>query len=300
MSGGSRGPRAIATQIYDGEKWQQRRGDVAIPKTIFQTISRKEQILPEIYENIDRLKKTNPNWEYRLFFDEDRRIFIKRHYGDEFVRLYNSINDEYGNCRADLFRYLLMYECGGVYLDLKSTCTLPFDKITEDGDHFLISYWRNDLEKYSGFGKHPDFGVPRELQNWHIICSPKHPFLLSVISRVRTNIINYNPFFDGVGRIGSLKTTGPIAYSQAILPMLDSNMCRVVDAHALSIDFSIYDKLNEHHRLSKKHYSKLRSPIVERKALANILWSINQQLRIVNEKKWVKRERQKQAKSPLA
>ena len=263
---------------------------MAVPKTIFQTISSAEQLLPEIDSNIEHLKKSNANWEYQLFFDDDRRQFILSHYGNDFLDLYDSIGGNYGACRADFFRYLLMYEVGGVYLDIKSTCTTPLDDIIGASDDFLLSYWRNDLEKYRNWGKHPAFGVPREFQTWHIICSPKHPFLYSVIEHVRSNLKNYNPFFDGAGKLGVWKTTGPIAYSQAILPILSDNRFRIFDAFESGMQYSLYGTQSEHHRLSKTHYSQVRTPIVERRGLVDFLWTFNQLCGVVNEKKWIKTE----------
>ena len=82
---------------------------IKIPKIIHQTFRTKE--LPKEIENtVDNLKKMNPDFEYRFYDDEDCYNFIKEHYDDETLSLYLSINPNYGSCRADFFRYLLIYK----------------------------------------------------------------------------------------------------------------------------------------------------------------------------------------------
>ena len=84
--------------------------------------------LSRIMNNIDFLIRMNGSWEYRMFDDRECGEFIRNAYGAEMLKLYMSINPAYGAARADLFRYLLIYHYGGVYLDLKSTCTKPFEQ----------------------------------------------------------------------------------------------------------------------------------------------------------------------------
>ena len=38
------------------------------------------------------------------------------------LNIYNSIDESYGPCRADLFRYLILYDKGGIYLDIDTIC----------------------------------------------------------------------------------------------------------------------------------------------------------------------------------
>ena len=46
--------------------------------------------------------------------------YIRREYGESILSCYLRIDPVYGAARADLFRYLLLYRTGGVYLDIKS------------------------------------------------------------------------------------------------------------------------------------------------------------------------------------
>lgn len=144
-----------------------------IERNIFQTAARKDDLPLEIRNNIDDLMRINKGWEYRLFDDRECVDFIRDAYGAEMLHLYKSINPSYGPARADLFRYLLIYHYGGVYLDLKSTCTVPFEEIIRPDDQLILSHWKDP-----SWALYPQFGVPREIVQWAIICRSKHPLLL--------------------------------------------------------------------------------------------------------------------------
>ncbi len=102
----------------------------SIPKIIHQTFKTRN-LPPELQENVDKLKAKNPGWEYRFYDDSDIIKFISTFYGYEILTYFERINPKYGAARADLFRYLLMYIYGGVYLDIKSTFTRPIDEVLQ-------------------------------------------------------------------------------------------------------------------------------------------------------------------------
>lgn len=61
-----------------------------------------------------------------------------------------------------------------------------------------------------------------------MIAAPGHPFLRAVIERVVSNVDNYSPWRFGVGSIGVLRVTGPVAYTLAIAPLQDRHPCKTV------------------------------------------------------------------------
>lgn len=52
--------------------------------------------------------------------------YIQRHYDQETLATYLLIAENYAAARSDFFRYLLMYQGRWSYLDLKSSCAVPF------------------------------------------------------------------------------------------------------------------------------------------------------------------------------
>ena len=238
-----------------------------IPKIIHQTIQDKKNVHDEFLFNINFLKENNQNYRYYLYDDEDIINFIKKNYSNNILNYYNQINPIYGPARADFFRYLLMYEIGGVYLDIKSTLDVPLEKVIKT-NNYILSYWDNGPGKrFQGWGVHPNLGVANEFQQWHIIAPPKHPFLKAVISEVTWNIDNYSPSKYGVGKIGVLNVTGPLAYTKAILPIQSFYKHELLNIESLGFRYSITgfpgSELN-HEKLFPNHYSKSLEPIILR------------------------------------
>lgn len=111
-----------------------------IENHIFQTARSMSDLPHEIEQNIAHLRQSNPEYEYHLFDDEEIRAFILEHYGEVIWGYYQRIAPPYGAARADFFRYLLMYQLGGVYLDIKSSLDRPLREVLRDDDQFLLTH----------------------------------------------------------------------------------------------------------------------------------------------------------------
>lgn len=236
-----------------------------IPNIIYQTFPNKK--LPESYAlNLEQNKRVSEKWEVILFDDASIIDFIKNEYSSKFLRCYNKISPNYGAARADLFRYLLMYKRGGVYIDIKTTLTRSLSNAIRDEDVFLLGRWPDCGEsQYSKFGRYSQIADPNgEFQQWFIACEANHPFLKAVIQRVCSNIDSYDPEIHGVGRWGTLNTTGPIPYTNAITPILSDHPHRIVRSYTdLGIRYSMFGDEFTHHRLFSHHYSEQTAPLIE-------------------------------------
>jgi hypothetical protein len=247
-----------------------------IPKVIHQTFGWQPPAgdggdplagLPDpIRQNIESLKRDNPGWEHRLYNDADIERYIGLAYGPRILAYYHRIDPRFGAARADLFRYLVVYREGGVYLDIKSTFTQPIDTVIRPGDTYWLATWRNKAGEV-----HENYGVWRDLatlpdgefQQWHIVAVPGHPFLRAVIDAVLTNIDRYDPVFHGAGRTGVIRVTGPIAYTKAIVPLLSQYPHRLVRGEdQLGLQYSFLGQLN-HFKLFKTHYQSLTGSVVK-------------------------------------
>lgn len=230
---------------------------IKIPKIIHQTFRTNELPL-EIKKSVDLLKSMNSDYEYRFYNDEDCVKFIYENYDKETLDLYNSINPKYSSARADFFRYLLMYKIGGVYLDIKSCTTKPLRETILSTDEYLLTHWAGRdwnevLNYYHG-----------EFQNWHIICTPNHPFLAKTIEIVKDNIKNYT---GEKGKLAVLNLTGPIAYSKAILSILDEHRKYTEDSAVREFKLEneinlIYVNTNIHHKYIYGNNVSNEEPIV--------------------------------------
>jgi mannosyltransferase OCH1-like enzyme len=235
-----------------------------IPKIVHQTITNPLKLTPDVEKNIRVMKLANPEWEFRLYSGKDRIEYIASNFPSSIIRLYLAIDEKYGAARADLFRYLVIKNEGGVYLDIKSAFVKPLSAVISPHDQFISAAWPNDLDgvDISSWGIHKSLPI-REFPNSFIISQPNHPILHECLERVAFNILNYQPFRDGVGREGVLKLTGPIPYTKSILPYLETELVRISSFHELGFRYTFFPYPQElHFQFSEhKHYTKLFLPI---------------------------------------
>lgn len=245
-----------------------------IPKVVHQTHRSWEALAPELLDNIEQLKRQNPDWEYRFYDDMAVESYILKHYGATILDYYRRIDVRYGAARADLFRYLLIYNEGGVYLDIKSSFATPIDSYLQPDDCFILSHWDNlkgqQHEGFGLFGGYADFPERGEYQQFHIEAVAGHPLLRAVLLAVLEAIDNYSPYTHNVGRWGVFHVTGPVIYSQAISRHLKSHKnvsYRLIDnglCGDCKIVYNIYDHLPKgvHRTKIGSTYRTNRSPVV--------------------------------------
>ncbi|MEQ9945035.1 glycosyltransferase family 32 protein [Pectobacterium aroidearum] len=237
-----------------------------IPNKIHQVYTKGIHGLPkEILESIEKLKEMNPGWEY-YFYDEKSIIkYIEKHYEKEMLSIYLSIEPKYGAARADLFRYLLIYIEGGVYLDIKSSCSIPLDKVIKEDCEILLCSWDNKkcgCDRNMGIHKELGFLTCGEYQQWNIIAVPGSPYIKSAIDEVVHRLKRYKPWIYGVGMKGVLNTTGPIPFSVGIEKINKTEFFHHEENHR-NIGLKYRNVAEETLRqLNRNHYSKLKDSIV--------------------------------------
>lgn len=181
-------------------------GDLRIPRVIYRTArSMTDDAMAAAW---DYTAKHNPDFTQQFFDDEDMAAFMRtalegRVWGP-FTRLLQ------GAAKADLFRYCLLYERGGVYLDSKSGANSLCTLIRPD-DRMLVSTWSYNVWDFSTSLNRRPYG---EFQQWWLAAEARHPALLAVIEKVIENIENPTP--DPDPRSEVLRTTGPIPFTEVI------------------------------------------------------------------------------------
>ena len=143
-----------------------------IPKKIHQTWYKKK--LPEkIQEQVNKIKSINNNYEYKFYDDNDILKYIETYYDEKTLDTYKKLT--IGASKADLFRYLVLYNEGGVYLDLDSNITKNLDDL---------------IKNYSGVISRENHR-PFFLQ-WMMCFSKGHPILKKIIDLSCKNINSGN------------------------------------------------------------------------------------------------------------
>jgi mannosyltransferase OCH1-like enzyme len=92
-------------------------------------------------------KKYHPDWEYILWTDDKSRQLIQEKH-PEYLDIYD--NMEYLIQRADMIRYFILYDFGGMYIDLDMYPSENIEKYLKcDTDYFVYSpnlhYFSNGL-----------------------------------------------------------------------------------------------------------------------------------------------------------
>jgi inositol phosphorylceramide mannosyltransferase catalytic subunit len=165
-----------------------------IPKKIHQIWLGGE--IPSKYNRLINLwKEKNPNWEFKLWNDNDvkKMKLINQ-------KLFNASNN-FG-FKSDVLRYEILYEHGGLYVDTDFQCIKSFDDLTY-------------LDFFTGGG----YSTFPHAYNGLIASKPKHELMLNVI-----NVLKEKENLDtkmGFDKI--LKFTGPDFFSNIFLSYIKKN-----------------------------------------------------------------------------
>ena len=181
----------------------------SIPKVFHRTHETKETLdmFKEVEDNIRRL---HPDYKITNYTTVDIEEFIKTHYSDRIYKAYKSINPNYGAARADVFRYLVVYLKGGIYMDIKSAPLKNLDPILEKAKQRLIT----TQDRYAFNFNWNDILFPYGENSQWVISSPKgHNVLKHLISQTVKNIENDYKDKHFKGDIGTLALAGPTMYT---------------------------------------------------------------------------------------
>ncbi|WP_160171396.1 glycosyltransferase family 32 protein [Kozakia baliensis] len=227
-------------------------------------------------DNIEDLKKKNPDYEVSIISNEEVDVFIKENYGEIIYKYYNRINPIYAAAKSDFARYLLIYALGGIYLDNKSSFSVPISKSIKGDEGFVIAQWMNEVGQiHEGTGIRPALaGIPYgEYQQWHIIAAKGHPFLRNAIAAILYEIDHYRPWRHLVGRIGVLNVTGPLVFTNSIAPIRHQHK-HVYFRYNEDLGL-VYNNIAIRSDSAINHYSKYREPIVRVNLMLKFLNNIH-------------------------
>ena len=174
-----------------------------IPLNIYLTWGTKE--LPiKMQENVDRMKKVNPEFNIQLYDDNDCRKFIKKHFSKDILTAFDTLKP--GAYKADLWRLCILYINGGIYSDIKFNCinNFKFIALTEK-EHFILDR--------PGYWKEGNIG----LHNAILVAKSKNILFLRCINKISENVKNKNYDYS------ELYPTGPGLLGEEYVKMLKEN-----------------------------------------------------------------------------
>ena len=98
---------------------------------------------PIIEQNIESLKRHHPDLTHKLFGEDDLIAFLEQHFPSEVLAAYSAFQPY--AYRADLARYCILYEYGGLYADLSYFFVRPIpmsaDKPVVFRGNLVASTW---------------------------------------------------------------------------------------------------------------------------------------------------------------
>ena len=196
-----------------------------IPRIIHQTW--KNDRIPRRYRSfVDSWRTNHPEWEWRLWTDEDNLQFVTDSY-PSLLTLYTSFPLQIQ--RVDFIRYLILSTYGGVYVDLDLECIRNIEPVLH-GHACVLSF------------EHPDHaqqhGVPFIVSNAFMASTPGHPFFDQIISE----IITYKPQTLKADLM-VLESTGPFMLTRLLRELPADESIRILDSrYFFSLTLSAADR----------------------------------------------------------
>lgn len=218
-----------------------------IPKIVYQTWFEKN-LPPKFQIILNTNRQLNPEYKFIIYDNLELNQFFNDLIDYPLIKkAYFRLNPKYGSARADLFRYMIIYLNGGIYLDIKIQCKRPFKEWINDKENGYFSYWH---EKYN---KNIFKNENGELQNWFLIMKAKDRNLLNLLNVISFNILNA-PIQNNYGKETVLMYTGPINFTFIFLNKIKEY--KLIQ----SSDYLIYNT-NSFQNETYKHYSELTEPL---------------------------------------
>jgi len=145
---------------------------------------------------INSWKQAHPNWEYRLWTDTDIEAFNL-----ENKKLYHAAVN-YAE-RSDIARYEILYQQGGIFIDIDMECIKPIDILHHTYDFFA------SLEPMA---EAPFLKKMVIVSNAIIAACPNHPIIGYCVDRLKMNS-HHNDI---------ILRTGPIFFTNVLLDSIES------------------------------------------------------------------------------
>lgn len=127
--------------------------------------------------NVKSFVDNNPDWKYYFWTDESARLLIE-HQHPYLLDIWDNVDT--GVKRADILRYVVLYEYGGVYADIDVENLRPLDRVTRKYNCIVPT---EPLE-HSAFM----YDRPFVMNNGIILCSKGHPFLKQLLNNLKDTI----------------------------------------------------------------------------------------------------------------
>ncbi len=170
-----------------------------IPRQIWQTNFTDQVALP-VYLNYLFNRLLTLHCDYNYVSTEGREKYLKEKAPLAVYDAYSRLTN--GAAQADLWRLVILYQKGGVYMDIDATLVWPLEKILGNNHDSLYIY---------------KFDNNINFTNYFIATASDNPSIEKAIKKIVYNINNYEP------SMGVYNSTGPAVLHDLLIDKDDVN-----------------------------------------------------------------------------
>lgn len=162
-----------------------------IPKKIYRSWY-TQNFHKKINKQMHKMLEINKDYEQIIYTDEQVKDFVNSNFSGEISKSFNKLNIM--TAKVDFWRYLILYQNGGIYLDIDSNINYKISSFLNEDDDALITAETN----------------PGLFVQWALFFNKKHPILENLIEQVTENI-SKNKYPNDI-----VNTTGPGAFTKSL------------------------------------------------------------------------------------
>jgi len=197
-----------------------------IPKIIWQTYETSYDKLPDTIKNFTKTWiDLNPEWSYKYMNADERENFVLENFGKEWHNIF--INYPFNILRSDLWRYMVVYIYGGIYIDIDTICKKPIDNWIDRNLGLLVS-----LETDEPL-----------IAQYIFAAEPKNKIIKHTLNLIKNKSLTNNKYISKVDYV--YETTGPLIWTHSIREMLGFDKNMIMSDN----DYMLYNKS----KLAKKY-----------------------------------------------
>jgi len=191
-------------------------------------------------KQIKNFRNLNPDVEFILMSHNEVNQYMLEFYKDhQIYKIFQKA--KYYQIKADIFRYCILHERGGIWFDIKSSLKIPITQLFNCNSEAIISYEKNDINfnKNNNFKSSRIFQYPnKKILIWGLAFCKKNVILKNIIEAICLNYKNFKNKIFLNPKNAILDFTGTHLFTKIVKQeMMRNNFMKI---QQLGIDFNSY------------------------------------------------------------
>jgi mannosyltransferase OCH1-like enzyme len=210
------------------------RSDWLIPNVVYQTWEAQRFGRTHLRE-LRAFRERNLDCNFEFFTREAREHYMAATYAETQIHdIFRSAR--FGPMKADIWRYCILYERGGIYCDISKAIAVPLREIISPTASAVIAYEGNRVDFEASAAARAKLEYPdRVVVNWALMFAPKHPLLQQVIDGIVSKYDTYRGRVFVKPKQAIVRFTGPIHLTECVHNFVEMNELETF--HQAGIDF---------------------------------------------------------------